>query len=182
MLQSEFTLLGDAVWLDFVNTARGREPEPADRLPNPAALERWARTQCMDWFPEDEPCLDEALLFRERLTALAEALHAQLQPPAGAITAINEQLARNGGHHQLTRVSGEWQLRFAPVRRPTLLQAIAGSAATGLAHPLLVVRQCAGLSCSLFFTDDTPNQGRRWCSAAVCGRQVTVERRRGLLR
>jgi predicted RNA-binding Zn ribbon-like protein len=181
-MQSEFTLLGDAVWLDFVNTARGREPAPADLLPDPAALERWTRTQCMDWSPNDGPCLEEALRFRERLTALAEALHAGLQPPAGAITAINEQLARNGGHHQLTRVSGEWQLRFAPARRPTLLQAIAASAASGLARPLLFVRRCAGLSCSLFFTDDTPNQGRRWCSAAVCGRQVTVERRRGLLR
>ena len=181
-MQSEFTLLGDAVWLEFVNTARGREPAPADLLPDPAALERWTRAQCIDWSPDDGPCFEEALRFRERLTALAEALHAGLQPPAGAITAINEQLARNGGHHQLTRVSGEWQLRFAPAQRPTLLQAIATSAAAGLARPLLFVRRCAGLSCSLFFTDDTPNQGRRWCSAAVCGRQVTVERRRGLLR
>ena len=182
LLQSEFTLLGDAVWLDFVNTARGRCPEPPDLLPDADALERWARAQCIDWVLADRPCLDEVLAFRERLTTLAEALHAHMQAPAAAITAINAQLARNGGHHQLTRISGEWQLRFAPARRPSLLEAIAGSAAAGLAQPLLMVRRCAGPTCSLFFTDDSPNQGRRWCSAAVCGRQVTVERRRGLLR
>ena len=33
MSQSEFTLLGDALWLDFVNTARGRDPIPPDLLP-----------------------------------------------------------------------------------------------------------------------------------------------------
>jgi len=182
MLQPEFTLLGDAVWLDFVNTARGRVAEPPELLPDRAALERWARTQSIDWIQDDAPALDEALRFRERLTALAEALHSDLQPPPGSIAAINEQLARNGGHHQLTRISGEWQLRFAPARRPTLLQAIAGSAATGLSDPVLFIRRCAGPTCSLFFTDDSPSQARRWCRAAVCGRQVMVERRRGLLR
>jgi predicted RNA-binding Zn ribbon-like protein len=182
LLESEFTLLGDAVWLDFVNTARGREASPPDRLRDLPALHRWVRAQCLDWLPEDAPSLEEALLFRERLAALAEALHHALQPPPASISAINEQLARSGGHHQLTRISGAWQLRFAPSRRPTLLQAIAGSAATGLAQPALAVRRCAGPSCSLFFTDDSPNQGRRWCSPTVCGRQVTIERRRGLLR
>ena len=182
MPESEFTLLGDAVWLDFVNTARGSIPSPPDLLPDTAAVERWARAQSLDWLDGDGLLLAEVLTFRARLTSLAEALHSDLQPPAGSITAINEQLARNGGSHQLTRLSGEWQLRFAPARPPTLLEAIARSAAAGLADPLLFVRRCAGESCSLFFTDNSPNQGRRWCNAAVCGRQVKVERRRGLLR
>ena len=181
MLQTEFTLLGDAVWLDFINTARGRvEPVP-DLLPDPAALSRWAAAQSIE-LTDREPSFEEALLLRERLLALAEALHSRLQPPAGSITAINEQLAHNGGSHQLTRVGGEWQLRFASTRRPSLLQAIAGSAAADLADPLLFVRRCAGESCSLFFTDASPSQGRHWCNSAVCGRQVKVERRRGSLR
>lgn len=179
---SEFTLLGDAVWLDFVNTARGRGTSPPDLLPDTAALARWATAQSIEWSHGDEPSFEEVLTLRERLTALAEALHSDLQPPAGSITAINEQLAGNGGIHQLTRVSGEWQLRFAPGRRPSLLPAIAGSAAAGLADSLLSVRCCAGLGCSLFFADNSPNQARRWCNVAVCGRQVKVERRRGLLR
>jgi predicted RNA-binding Zn ribbon-like protein len=182
MPESEFTLLGDAVWLDFINTARGHAAASPDLLPDTAAVGRWARAQSLDWGDGGGISLDEVLAFRGHLIALAEALHSDLQPPAGTIAAINEQLSRNGGSHQLTRVSGEWQLRFAPARPPTLLEAIAQSAAAGLADPLLFVRRCAGESCSLFFTDNSPNQGRRWCNAAVCGRQVKVERRRGLLR
>ena len=181
MSQSEFTLLGDALWLDFVNTARGRVAIPPDLLPDEAAVGRWALAQSFhtngDW-----PLLVDALRLRERLTLLAEALHERLQPPAGSIAAINEQLARGDGCHQLTRVGGEWQLRFAPSRRPGVLEAIAQSAASSLADPLLFVRRCAGDGCSLFFADDSPNQSRRWCSATVCGREVRVERRRGLLR
>jgi predicted RNA-binding Zn ribbon-like protein len=181
MSQMEFTLLGDAVWLEFVNTARGRIPSPPDLLSDDAAVLRWAAAQSL-YLDGGAPALHEALGLRDRLTVLAEALHGGLQPPAGAIAAINEQLARGDGCHQLTRVGGEWQLRFAPTRRPALLEAIAQSAAASLADPLLFVRRCAGESCSLFFSDDSPNQSRRWCSAALCGREVRVERRRGLLR
>jgi predicted RNA-binding Zn ribbon-like protein len=181
MSQTEFILLGDAIWLDFVNTARGRIPSPPDLLPDDAAVLRWAGAQSL-YLDGGTPALDEALRLRDRLTTLAEALHGGLQPPAGAIAAINEQLARGDGCHQLTRVGGEWQLRFAPIRRPAILEAIAQSAAVSLADPLLFVRRCAGERCSLFFSDDSPNQSRRWCSAAACGREVRVERRRGLLR
>jgi predicted RNA-binding Zn ribbon-like protein len=181
MLQPEFTLLGDAIWLDFINTARGRIPSPPDLLPDEAAVLRWTAAQSLR-SNGDPPSLSDALRLRERLTALAEALHEGLQPPAASIAAINEQLAHGGGCHQLTRIGGEWQLRFAPARRPVVLEAIARSAAASLADPLLFVRRCAGETCSLFFIDDSPNQSRRWCSTAVCGREVRVERRRGLLR
>jgi predicted RNA-binding Zn ribbon-like protein len=181
MTEVEFTLLGDAIWLDFVNTARGRTTPPPDLLSDDTALLRWTLAQRLH--PEGaRPELAAALQLRERLTALAEALHRGLQPPAGSIAAINEQLALGQGSHQLTRVSGEWQLRFSPVERPPVLQAIARSAAVTLADPLLAVRQCAGPDCSLFFTDDSPTQSRRWCDQALCGRDVRIERRRGLLR
>jgi predicted RNA-binding Zn ribbon-like protein len=182
MPDSEFTLLGDAVWLDFINTARGRVPSPPDLLADDQAFVRWAQAQSLNSIDLDRPSLGEVLRFRERLTALADALDSGLQPPAGSIAAINEQLARNGGSHQLTRIGGEWQLRFAPSRQPAVLEAIAQSVAACLVDPLHFVRRCAGVGCSLFFSDDSPNQGRRWCDPAVCGRQVKVERRRGLLR
>jgi predicted RNA-binding Zn ribbon-like protein len=174
-------LLGDAIWLDFVNTARGRSASPPDLLPDEAAVLRWAQAQCLHSNGEP-PALNDTLALRERLTALAAALDSRLQPPAGAIAAINELLAGAQGCHQLTRTGGEWQLRFAPVQRPPVLQAIAQSAAATLAQPLLFVRRCAGEDCSLFFTDDSPHQSRRWCNATVCGREVRIERRRGLLR
>jgi predicted RNA-binding Zn ribbon-like protein len=181
MTETEFTLLGDALWLDFINTARGRSLPPADLLPDEAALLRWSEAQRIE-LNGGLPPLPLALQLRDRLTALAEALDAGLQPPAASIAAINEQLAQGGGCHQLTRIGGEWQLRFAPEQGPAVLQAIAQSAAASLADSLRFVRRCVGEGCSLFFSDDSPNQSRRWCSVAVCGRQVNVERRRGLLR
>jgi predicted RNA-binding Zn ribbon-like protein len=181
MTEPEFTLLGDALWLDFINTARGRGPAPPDLLADEAALLRWSAAQSID-LNGRQPPLPLVLQLRERLTALAEALHAGFQPPAASIAAINEQLAQGGGCHQLTRISGEWQLRFAPERRPDVLQAIAQSAAASLADSLRLVRRCAGEDCSLFFSDDTPNQTRLWCSVTICGQQMKVERRRGLLR
>lgn len=164
-----------------MNTAKGRTPAPPDLLPDAAAVLRWAEAQSLH-ADGDLPALNEALRLRDGLTALAVALDLGLQPPPGSIVAINEQLSREPGCHQLIRTGGEWQLRFAPARRPALLQAIAQSAAATLATPLLFVRRCAGEGCSLFFTDDSPNQSRRWCSMAMCGREMRIERRRGLLR
>lgn len=164
-----------------MNTARGRVPVPPDLLPDHGAILRWADAQSLHWSHEP-PLIEDALALRARLTELAEALNLGLQPPTGAIAAINEQLAGEAGCRQLTRTGGEWHLRFAPTRRPSLLSAIAQSAAATLADPLVYVRSCAAEGCSLFFTDDSPTQSRRWCNAAVCGREVMVERRRGLLR
>ncbi|MBA3260713.1 MAG: CGNR zinc finger domain-containing protein [Gemmatimonadales bacterium] len=180
MVHPEFTLLGDAVWLDLVNSSRGRTPSPPDLLPDLEAYGRWSRAQQLQ--PDDDTSFTLVRTFREQLTAVAEALHAGIQPPGGAIAAINGQLARSAGSHQLTRVSGGWRLRFAPNRSLQALEAIARSAAATLADPGAIVRRCAGGPCSLFFIDHSPTQSRRWCDAALCGHGATVERRRGLLR
>ena len=177
----EFTLLGDAVWLDFVNSALGRTPDPPDLLPDAAAFTRWALAQRLlqlDGGPPYEAVRD----LRTRLTALAGALHAEVQPPAGAISAINDLLAGSIGSRRLVRVSGEWRLQFAPARPLGPLEAIARSAAATLADRSVVVRRCAGETCSLFFTDASPTRSRRWCSQAACGATLRVERRRSLRR
>ena len=181
MSQPEFIFLGDAIWLDFVNTARGRTIPPADRLPDAAAYQRWLST--LQLRPDtDDPPLAEIRRIRSALVGLAEALDRGERPPAPAISTINELLRRSDGAEQLTRTGGEWRLQFAPAAPPPALVAVARSAALTLGDPLLLVRQCAGADCSLFFTDDSVAQGRRCCSPEVCGRTARVERRRGLLR
>ena len=177
----EFTLLGDAVWLDFVNSALGRTPNPPDLLPDAEAFARWAVTQRLlqvDRGPPYQAVRD----LRTGLTALAGALHAGRQPPAGAIAAINELLAGCTGSHRLVRVSGEWRLHFAPSRPLSPLEAIARSAAATLADRSAAVRRCAGEGCSLYFIDTSPTRSRRWCSPTACGASLRVERRRGMLR
>ena len=181
MAHPEFTLLGDAVWLDFVNSALGRTPNPPDLLPDAAAFAQWAVTQRLLQTAHGPPHQAVREL-RAALTALAGALHAGLQPPAGSVAAINELLAGCTGSHRLVRVSGEWRLHFAAERPLSPLEAIARSAAVTLADRSVAVRRCAGEGCSLFFIDSSPTRSRRWCSLTTCGAGLRVERRRGPVR
>lgn len=181
MAHSEFIFLGDAVWLDFVNSARGREPCAPDLMPDASAFERWALALHLEVDARPAP-FSAVRRFRDHLAEIAEALHLGFRLPAAAIEAVNEVLSRTPGKHQLTRISGEWRLRLAPARTLTAIEAIARSAATTLADPQVAVRRCAGETCTLFFADASPNQSRLWCSPAFCGRHARIERRRGLLR
>jgi predicted RNA-binding Zn ribbon-like protein len=181
MAHPEFTFLGDAVWLDFVNSARGREPAPPDLLPDAPAFQRWAQALHLE-VDGAATSFGAVRRFRNQLTDLAESLHQGLQLPAATIEAVNDILSRTPGNHQLTRVGGEWRLRFAPARVLTAIETIARSAAATLADPMVAVRRCAGDNCSLFFLDTSPNRSRLWCSPSFCGRHARIERRRGLLR
>lgn len=181
MADDQFILLGDTVWLDFVNTARGRIAPPPDLLPDVAAWRRWTFTRKLD-AGKDQAEFPDVHRLRDQLTVLAEALHAERPPPGGVIAAINEILIHRSGSQQLIRVSGQWRLRFAPARASSALEVIARSAAGTLAERFTRVRRCGADNCSLFFADDSPAASRRWCDDAVCGRDARVERRRGVLR
>ncbi|HEX5004333.1 MAG TPA: CGNR zinc finger domain-containing protein [Gemmatimonadales bacterium] len=177
MSDPEFILLGDAVWIDFVNTARGRQPDPPDGLPDAAAYHRWTKAQKLASDASEVPW-DEVLAFRARLLAIAAALAEERQPPSAAIHEVNRLLARSEGHHQLTRVGGAWQLAFAPRRNPSALVAIAASAAATLADAGARVHQCQAEPCSLYFVDRSPDHSRTWCSAEPAAHPVRVDRRR----
>ena len=175
MPDPEFLLLGDALWLDFVNTtAACTRPE---LLPDPAAYLRWTKAVRVDP-PGDAAAFEEARRLREHLLSLARALDGSRNPPPAAIEAVNRSLAMLEGREHLLRVGGSWQIRFAPARPPTALEAIARSAGETLANPLALVRRCANPECSLFFVDESTHQHRRWCSPSRCGLGYRVERRR----
>jgi predicted RNA-binding Zn ribbon-like protein len=176
MSSSEFVILGDALWIDFVNTAKGTGPV-LDRLGSIEAYRRWVQIEKI--LPDDpEALFDDVLEFRERLTVLAHAISHARQAPAMSIHAINTIMARTSGYHQLTRVQGSWRTVFTPLRPAMALDAIARSASLTLADTDAVVRQCSGPACSLYFVDTSPNHSRRWCSSTTCGKQLRVDRRR----
>jgi predicted RNA-binding Zn ribbon-like protein len=176
MADSEFLLLGDALWLEFVNTA-GTPPGDTALLTDPGAYLRWAKAVRVEAEP-GATAFQEALGFRGQLVNLARALDAGRNPPPSAIEAVNTRLLTLEGRQQLLRIGGAWRFRFAPNRPPTALEAIAQSAAQTLANPLSVVRHCANPGCALYFADDSPNQTRRWCSRSRCGQRGRIERRR----
>lgn len=176
MVEQDFIILGDAIWIDFVNTARGTGPV-LDRLRN---MESWKRWIGLEKLPADEATMEfsEIIELRDRLTALAQSLSKERQAPAASIHAINGVLANSTGFHQLTRVQGSWRSVFTPNRPPSAIDAIARSAAATLADAAARVRQCSGIACTLFFVDTSPNHSRRWCSGTTCGQKLRVERRR----
>lgn len=176
MADPDFLLLGDALWLDFVNTA-ATAPGLSEALPDPGAWLRWTKAVRVE-SPTSAQAYEDALRFRTRLLALARSLDQGQAPPPSMIETINVRVAALEGRQQLVRVSGSWRMRFAPGRPPTALEAIAGSAAGTLSNPLAMVRQCTNPECGLYFVDESPNQSRRWCSRSRCGLRGGFERRR----
>jgi predicted RNA-binding Zn ribbon-like protein len=177
MPDPEFLLLGDALWLEFVNTV-ATPTGGSDALPDSGAYLRWTKSVRVEP-PGDSAAFEDALRFRVKLLNLARALDGGRNPPPAAIEAINSRLLTLEGRRQLVRIGGAWHLRFAPSRPPTALEAVALSAAETLANPLTIVRHCANPDCGLFFADESANQGRRWCSRSRCGQRGRIERRRG---
>jgi predicted RNA-binding Zn ribbon-like protein len=180
MADSEFLLLGDALWLDFVNTARGRGPV-ADRLPDAAAYHRWAKATRIGSDADVTP-FQNVRRFRSRLIELADALHTGVAAPSAVVSSLNRLLERALGREQLTREGGAWKLRFGAAAVPEGLVAIAHSVATTLSDGAVEVHECAADECTLFFAVPKGALERRWCSLEPCGRETHVERRRGAFR
>lgn len=173
MPDAEFLLLGDTLWLEFINTARGER----DTLPDAAAFIRWSNAVRVDNVRGAE-AFAQVQRFREQLLALAEALQAHRHPPPSIVESINSRLAGVEGREHLVRVGGAWRMRFAPGRSPNALEAIAQSVAATLATPEASIRVCANPGCRLYLLDESPGQSRRWCSRSRCGHGTRVERRR----
>jgi predicted RNA-binding Zn ribbon-like protein len=176
----EFILLGDAVWLDFVNTGRARG-RGSDRMTDAAAYHRWAKASRLR-SDADSVAYADVRRLRARLLRLAEALAAGLPVPAATVATINQLLQGAEGRQQLVRESGTWRLAFSPDATLPALAAVAHSAAGALADPGLRVRQCAGVGCTLYFSAAGSAEDRRWCAESECGRTGWVERRRRVLR
>lgn len=176
MADPEFILLGDALWLDFVNTALGRSPDAPDRLPDLASYHRWAKAEQLTSDADVVP-FPRLMGLRRSLTTMASVLADGRPAPASAVEMLNEFLAQSPGYYQLIRAGGRWQIRSTPARPTAACDAIVLSAARGLDTEKRI-HQCAADGCSLYFSDDSPTQSRKWCSPEPCGARHRVERRR----
>lgn len=174
---TDFPFLGNALWVDFLNT------EPAlpgggrgDLINRPDAFGRWARAAGElgphDPFRPDQGEMEEALRFRTVLREGAESLLAGRAPPKRTVAAINEKLARSPVVSALVEKDTGWNLmpRFVAGTATALL----GRVAADFAQTLVSgrpdrLRRCEHPDCVMLFIDTSKNGKRRWCSMETCG-------------
>ena len=169
-----FLFLGNALWLDFVNTEIAVNGEPVDLVQSEADLRAWL-AQCGVL---DEGALSEAVLLPHalELRAFLRTLAGQFAqgrplPPEAAETLNRLLSSRHGSMRLLGRDDG-WILVFHSenVQAADALVPLVQSAADLLtAGDWRLVRKCEGPKCVLFFYDMSKNHKRRWCSMEGCG-------------
>jgi predicted RNA-binding Zn ribbon-like protein len=183
-MASDFRLVGNLLWLDFVNTEPVMDGARVDLLHGFGDLVAWLQAasglpadearQAARWEAkaEGQAVLREALALRAALREGAERLAEGKPVRERTVSAINRVLASRPAYPELIREGKRWVTQERPLSTSPhhLLVPIAESAAWLLEHgdPSLV-RRCEGSSCVLLFYDTTRNGSRRWCSMEGCG-------------
>ena len=181
----EFSLVGNLLCIDFVNTEVVVHGERVDRLADVDALLRWARVADVvdeaalrrlpaGWRAGRDAgrLLQDAKALRAALRTALEALATGRPPAADVVPAINDALAAGASTLRLERRGAAYvTLREALDPSPAaLLAPIAESAAWLLEHgDRGLIRRCENPRCIRFFYDTTKNRRRRWCSMDGCG-------------
>ena len=191
---SPFVLIGERLWLDFVNSDDVRRGARVDLLRDFDALLRFLETvglldqeraHGMRRRAQQQPAgaaaaLVDARRVRAALRALAERGVQSEKVRWDALTEINRVLGRSAGTRRLeSRVDGSFARAFVPVGDAFagLIIPIVESAADALiAGELARVRRCSDTRCSRVFFDATRNGRRRWCDMATCGNRAKAAR------
>jgi len=189
-----FILIGERLWLDFVNTDDVRRGARIDLLRDFEALVKFLeaagmmdheRAQGMRRRAQQQPAgaaaaLVDARRVRAAMRALAERGANSEKIRWDALTEINRVLGRSAGTRRLeTRADGSFARAFVPVGDAFagLIIPVVESAADALiAGELTRVRRCGDPRCSRVFFDATRNGRRRWCDMATCGNRAKAAR------
>ncbi|WP_029010501.1 CGNR zinc finger domain-containing protein [Azospirillum halopraeferens] len=181
----QFTFLGNAAWLDFLNTAPRDEGRTVDLLSSPESLRRWGQeagllgSEIRDGV--DETWLIRAKRLRGEFRQGADSLLAGQEPPTGVIKAVNDQLIANPLRLTLHNQAGHWHLAQMPLRphADVLLTRLAIDFAECLVSGRVKdLRRCARSNCVMLFLDTSKNHSRRWCSMELCGNREKAAGRR----
>ena len=172
-----FPFLGNALWVDFLNT------EPAlpgggrsDLIVTPEAFRSWAcaagELAPGDRFQPGPREMEEARRFRAILREGAQSLLDGHAPPKATVNAVNEMLARSPLVMSLVEKGTGWGLtEHSMIGEAT---ALLGRVAADFACTLVSgrpdrLRQCEHPGCVMLFIDTSKNGKRRWCSMETCG-------------
>lgn len=182
-----FLFDADHLALDFLNTNRGADAVPVERLDTPPAVLSWLRAAGLPSRtgpgaanaspPALRDLLTEAHRLRDAMSDAVEAWTGGTLVPDPAIHVLNRALETRLVAARL-RVSGAgYRLEEVVVLHGLrgLLAPVARAAAALLADgDPDRVRRCDGPTCTLWFLDTSRNGRRRWCSMARCGNRAKV--------
>ena len=187
----EFLFVGNAGWIDFVNTSLDDDLE---FLPNFESLLAWSTAaKLIDGAAKRaivkaassharDRALREARALRGELRRAADRILCGENPRPAAIARVNELLREHPRIIQLRRSSSDgWQtVADDAVCGPLLpLAAVAEDFAEFLATAdLSLLRRCEKDPCRVLFYDTSRNHARRWCSMQLCGNRTKVARHR----
>jgi predicted RNA-binding Zn ribbon-like protein len=189
MFETEkFSLIGNDLFLDFVNTQKMRGDLPFETLENFADFLAWtvavnlledgqAADLFQNWKDADTTAdfLKETVKFRDLLREMAENIAVGKEISTEVVKAINARLKKKSGFTEIEKGENGFEKRFRfDLSEPAkLLQPIAEAVADFLCYANFdFLRKCESPSCVLYFYDMTKNHKRRWCSMKACGNQA----------
>jgi predicted RNA-binding Zn ribbon-like protein len=158
--------------LDLVNTVSWRlDPgRTVDRLPDGAALERWADFMGLRVEGADE-VVTKVRRLREQIYRVVQPMAVGEQPATKDVETLRRTLLRTLGRAEVASVM---PLELTGADLPDEL---------GLAAWRLLeredagrIRQCRASDCGWLFLDHTKNGSRVWCSSADCGNRSRARR------
>jgi len=189
MFETEnFSLIGNNLFLDFVNTQKMRDGLSFETLESFADFVAWAiavelleTEQAKDLFEKwngenlTDKFLQETIKFRNLLRELAENIAKKSEISDETINAVNVRLKKQSGFTEIEKSENGFEKRFRfDLSEPAkLLQPIAEAVADFLCYANFeFLRKCESSACVLYFYDTTKNHKRRWCSMKACGNQA----------
>ncbi|RZS83264.1 putative RNA-binding Zn ribbon-like protein [Phyllobacterium myrsinacearum] len=178
-----FIFLGNALWLDFVNT-QIIDGEFIDLIGRDGAFLQWAKTADLQADPADaatfNAALTEAQAFRAQLRAAADGLAAGTALNPAFIADINRRMAEHPVATVLETSESGWATSAKPVTTgpQSVLAEIASDFARFVTDEATNVRHCSNERCCIVFYDTSKNHTRRWCSMETCGNRAKAAGRR----
>jgi len=166
--------IGGHLALDLLNTVSWRlDPgRTVDRLPDGAALARWAEFVGLEIRSQvtDESAAEVRGL-RERIYRVVHPLAVGGQPVAADVARLHRQLLGGLGRAEVRSLM---PLELAATSLPDELALAAWRLLDREVSRRL--RQCRAGDCGWLFLDRTKNASRVWCSSADCGNRTRAQR------
>ena len=185
MSSSSFDFIGDHLALDFANTRALRSGSAVDWLASPARVATWlhqagmATAEDLDRLgsspPEARMLLEEALRFRDVISAVVERFSRGAPIPEGSLELVNRCLEASPSVRRAEVDKQGYSVRDH--RCPRGPRGIVAPLAEALVLLLAEgdpkrVRRCQNEKCGLWFYDVSKNGSRRWCSMSRCGNRA----------